>query len=155
MNFLEQLANEWYSYKGCFVRSNIKFDKRAIGGYDGEIDVVAFNSIDNTLVHIEASMDADSMETRIVKFNRKFRLNIDAYNELLQTNATAIRKLAVVGTSKTRIEFGNEIEHITVPDFVNEITVRLKDIDPMKAAVPEGLPLLRAIQFSNYYIVRV
>jgi len=24
MNFLEQLAAEWYAYNGCFVRTNVK-----------------------------------------------------------------------------------------------------------------------------------
>ncbi len=43
MNFLEQLVAEWYAYKGYFVRTNIKFGKRIRGGYEGEMDVVAFD----------------------------------------------------------------------------------------------------------------
>ena len=42
MNFLEQLITEWYGYKGFFVRNNVKYGKRAGGGYEGEMDVVAF-----------------------------------------------------------------------------------------------------------------
>jgi hypothetical protein len=152
MNFLEQLANEWYSYTDHFVRNNIKFDKRPNGGYNGEIDVIAFNYKENQLIHIEASMDANQNEKRVIGFNKKFRLTLGEYNELLKTEATNIKKIAIVGISKTAIDFGNGIQHITVPDFVNNITNRIKNIDPMKAAIPEGFPLMRAIQFSNYYI---
>jgi hypothetical protein len=60
MNFLEQLIGEWYEYTGCFVRTNIKFGKRSAGGYEGEIDVAAFDPRTKCLIHIEASTDADS-----------------------------------------------------------------------------------------------
>ena len=40
-NFLEQLVAEFYEYKGYFVRRNILVGKRAKGGYECELDVVA------------------------------------------------------------------------------------------------------------------
>ena len=41
-NFLEQLVREWYEYQGYFVRQNVNVGKRAKGGYECELDIVAF-----------------------------------------------------------------------------------------------------------------
>ena len=60
INYLEQLVAEWYEYQGCFVRRNIHVGKRPKGGYECELDLVAFNPALRHLVHIEPSMDADS-----------------------------------------------------------------------------------------------
>jgi hypothetical protein len=43
MNHLEALAAEWLNYNHYFVRSGVKVGKRARGGWDGELDVVAFH----------------------------------------------------------------------------------------------------------------
>ncbi len=42
MNFLEQLVAEWYRYTGHFVRTNVRFEKRAKGGWAGEMDILAY-----------------------------------------------------------------------------------------------------------------
>ncbi len=34
MNFLQQLASEWYRHEGYFVRTNVKALKRLKGGWD-------------------------------------------------------------------------------------------------------------------------
>ena len=44
-NYLEQLVAEWLEYQGYFVRRNVLVGKRAAGGYECELDVVAFNPI--------------------------------------------------------------------------------------------------------------
>ena len=59
-NHLEQLIAEWYEFKGYFVRRNVHVGKRTKGGYDCELDVVAFNPCEKKLVHIEPSLDAHS-----------------------------------------------------------------------------------------------
>ena len=71
-NFLEQLVAEWYQYQDYFVRTNIRVGRRAKGGHEGELDVVAFNPTLGKLVHIETSMDADSWDQREKRFKRKF-----------------------------------------------------------------------------------
>ena len=60
MNFLEQLIAEWYEYQGYYVKRNIRVGKLPKGGYEEELDIVAFHPEKNSLVHIEPSMDADS-----------------------------------------------------------------------------------------------
>ena len=58
VNHLEQLVAEWYEYQGYFVRKNVLVGKRAKGGYECELDIVAFNPATKKLVHIEPSLDA-------------------------------------------------------------------------------------------------
>lgn len=42
-NHLEQLVAEWYEHSGYFVRRNVLVGLRRNGGYECELDVVAFN----------------------------------------------------------------------------------------------------------------
>lgn len=71
-NHLEQLIAEWYEYQGYFVRRNILVGKRAKGGYECELDIVAFHPLTKHLVHIEPSLDANSWAVREARFKRKF-----------------------------------------------------------------------------------
>lgn len=71
-NHLEQLVAEWYEYQGYFVRRNIKVGRRAKGGYEGELDIVALHPERSHLVHIETSLDTLSWERREERFRRKF-----------------------------------------------------------------------------------
>lgn len=64
MNFLESLASEWYAIQGYFVRTNIKANRRSNGGYNNEIDVLAFLPATGKLVHLETSWDALTWEKR-------------------------------------------------------------------------------------------
>jgi hypothetical protein len=72
MNHLEQLVGEWYEFSGYFVRRNIMVGPRAMGGWECELDVVAYNPEINHLVHIEPSLDASSWMIREERFSRKF-----------------------------------------------------------------------------------
>lgn len=71
-NYLEQLIAEWYEYKGYFVRRNVLVGKRAKGGYECELDVVAFHPEAKHLVHLEPSMDANSWAEREKRYRKKF-----------------------------------------------------------------------------------
>ena len=154
MNFLEQLVAEWYAYKGFFVRTNIKFGKRPAGGYEGEIDVAAFNPRTKHLIHIETSTDADSWAERKSRFVKKFENAKQYYAEIFDFQLKIVECKAIVGFSQktlNQIDFGNDIHVVLVPQFIQEITRELSRSSPMQAAVPEGYPLLRAIQFVVAY----
>ena len=71
-NFLEQLVAEWYEFQGYFVRRNVLMGKRAKGGYECELEIVAFHPTGKRLVQVEPSMDADSWEVRERRYHRKF-----------------------------------------------------------------------------------
>jgi hypothetical protein len=154
VNFLEQIAAEWYAYQEFFVRTNIKFGRRQAGGYEGEIDVAAFNPKTKHLIHIETSTDADSWTERRRRFRKKFDDATRHYKEVFDFEFDSVEKRAVVGFSKKtlrQIDFGTDIQVTLVPDFIRELVQSIGRFSPMQAAVPEGYPLLRAIQFAIFY----
>lgn len=153
MNFLEQLAAEWYEYKGYFVRTNVKFGKLSHGGWKGEIDVVAYEPKTREFIHIQTPTDADSWDKRKGRFCRKFHDAAKFYSELFSFQISKVRKLAFVGFFKPKIKpnFGDSIDVILVPEFIQEITNELRKKNPMQDAVPENYLLLRAIQYSAFY----
>ena len=124
MTFLEQSVAGWFSYKGFFVRTNIKFGRRPAGGYTGEIDVAAFDPKTGNLIHIETSTDADSWAERKRRFNRKFSDAERHYKDIFDFKFRDVKRLAIVGFSRklsAQVDFGNRIEVVLVPQFMQEI----------------------------------
>lgn len=72
-NHLESLVAEWYEFNGYFVRRNVKVGRRPQGGYECELDVVAFSPEKNSIVHVEPSLDADTWQERERRYAKKFR----------------------------------------------------------------------------------
>lgn len=71
-NHLESLVAEWYEFRGYFVRRNVQVGKRPKGGYECELDIVAFNPEQGSLVQVEPSLDADSWAKRDARYQKKF-----------------------------------------------------------------------------------
>jgi len=154
MNFLESLAAEWYAIQGYFVRTNIKTNKRHNGGYNNEIDVLAYCPAKGELVHLETSWDALTWKAREERYlTKKFVFSLEDYVQILGKMPTSLRKRAIIGTSKTQPKdtWGEDIEVTTVPNFVAEIAADMKNRHPMRDAIPETLPRLRAFQFAMAY----
>ena len=150
-NFLEQLAAEYYSHMDYFVRTNVKYGLRKKGGYEGEMDVVAFHSESLTLLHIETSMDADSCEKRKSKFQKKFSTAHEYYHRLFKFEIKKIEKMVVVGFSPPREDFWSVAPIKSIPDFIGEVAEYVEQFHPINHAVSENYPLLRAIQFTTHY----
>jgi len=150
MTFLEQFVAEWYEYAGYFVRSNVRTRKRTKGGFDVELDVLAYDLPNNTLLHVETSGDADSWAERKRRFlTKKFILTRKEYQAIIGCKVNKIRKIAIVGytrSTKTNLDWGQDIEVILIPDFMKRIAEKLRSQYPAHEAVPEGFPLLRAVQ---------
>jgi hypothetical protein len=168
MNFLEQLAAEWYEYQGYFIRTNVKFGRRKRGGYVGEMDVICYKIEIQDFIHIEASTDSDSWLDRKKMFERKFTDARRYYMEIFPFKKMSVRprQVALVGFNlnpslkasswKSSAPSGSpwgdiEIEILYIPEFLEQINIELKNKDPQKDAIPETYPLLRAIQYSAFY----
>ncbi|MCK5580901.1 MAG: hypothetical protein KAJ18_06470 [Candidatus Omnitrophica bacterium] len=153
MYFLEQLVAEWYAYKGFFVRTNMKYGKRKKGGYEGEIDVAAYDPRDKKIIHLEISTDANSWSERKQRFQKKFLTAEKYYKSLFDFEFKEVSKVAVVSLSrpKGKIDFGNNIELFLIPDLIAEIRSEMQKFDVTQSAIPEGYPLLRAIQYSVWF----
>ena len=154
MNFLESLASEWYATRGYFVRTNIKANRRGKGGWDNELDVLAYDPQSGELVHLETSWDALSWDKREDRFlTKKFVFSDEQYAEIAGTTPSRIIKRAIVGTSRTQPKerWGTDIEVTTAPNFIAEISEEIKKKHPMRDVIPETYPCLRSFQFVLAY----
>ena len=154
MNFLESLAAEWYAIQGYFVRTNIKTNRRSNGGYDNEIDVLAYLPSSGELVHLETSWDALSWEKREERYlTKKFVFSSEQYAGIVGVSPVNIQKRAIIGTSRSQPKeiWGGDVEVTTVPNFIAEITKDIKLRHPMRDVIPETYPCLRSFQFALAY----
>jgi len=141
MNFLEELAAEWYAFNGYFTRTNIKFGKRELGGWTGEIDVLAYKPSTAELVHIEISGSAESLTKHKARFlSKKFIVGRKIYTEIAGGEIKVLRKVAIGGWARNPKDVGNDwgdVEPMGVPQFIEGITEALGKINPLKRAIPE------------------
>lgn len=161
MNFLETLTAEWYEYNGYFCRTNIRFGETGHGGHIGEMDAVAYHPKTKEFIHVECSTDSWSWVEKRAVFIKKFEKAERYYREKFPFERGAVRKIAITGFSKPRhnseqkMNFGNGIETILVPDFVTTISSELSKKDPWNVGINESsYPLLRSIQFGTFYLLR-
>lgn len=157
-NFLEQLVAEWYEYQGYFVRRNVPVGRRTKGGYECELDVVAFNPAKRHLAHIEPSMDAESWETRERRYRKKFEAGRKYIPGLFPgfDVPQEIEQIAI-------LVFASKVNHPTlgggkvllVPELMREIMEDLSDKKIAANAVPEHHALLRTLQFVVEYRKKV
>jgi hypothetical protein len=152
-NFLEQLVAEYYSHLGYFVKTNVKFGLRDRGGWEGEMDVVAYHPESLTLLHIETSMDADSWEQRYKRFKRKFSTAESYYREIFKFEIKKIKKMAIVGLGipQQQPDLWKIVPVKYIPYLIQEITDHLSQYSPLTHAISENYPLLRAMQFAIHF----
>lgn len=151
MNHLEQLVAEWYEYRGYFVRRNVQVGKRQSGGYECELDVVAFHPEKQHLVHVEPSMDAHPWEKREQRYSKKFEAGRKHIPSLFGGLAlpTQIEQIAVLGfASNANVKTLGGGRIMTAAELFAEIVSSIAGKRFAKAAVPEMYPLLRTIQFA-------
>ncbi|MWV18012.1 hypothetical protein F3I16_18385 [Pseudomonas sp. L-22-4S-12] len=151
MNHLEQLTSEWYEYRGYFVRRNVLVGKRAKGGYECELDVVAFCPQRQHLVHIEPSMDAHTWAKREARYEKKFEAGRKYIPGIfsgitLPKNIEQIALLGFASNANVKTLAGGRI--MTSADLLAEITAEIGNLRIAQAAIPEQYPLLRTIQFA-------
>jgi hypothetical protein len=154
VNHLEQLVAEWYEYNGYFVTKNVLVGKRPNGGYECELDIVAFNPKTKKLVQIEPSLDAHSWEKREARFEKKFKAGKKFIPDLFKgvDLPTEIEQIAIfVFASKINKKeiAGGRI--MLVDELLKQIVASLSGKRIDKEAVPEQYSLLRMIQFITHY----
>jgi hypothetical protein len=128
--------------------------KRAKGGYECELDVVAFHPEKKHIVQIEPSMDAGSWAKREIRYKKKFDAGkkyipklfkgFDLPNEIEQI------ALFVVGDKVAHQTIGGG-NIAVIKELLDEIYLELSHKSILKSAVPEQFPLLRSFQFACEY----
>lgn len=149
-NYLEELVAEWYDYRGYFVKRNIWVGKRRAGGYECELDIVAFHPGTKHLVHIEPTHDALPWKKREARFRKKFEAGRKYIPSLFPGTdlPKKIEQICLLG-------FGSNVNHqtlaggkvITVADFLEEILTGIGKHSLHRKAMSENHPLLRTFQF--------
>ena len=153
-NHLENLIKEWFEYRGYFVRTNVQVEKRARGGYDAELDIVAFDPKSGKVVHLEPSLDALSWEKREARFRRKFDAGRKHIHRLLaglplSGELDQVAVLVFAATAGRESIGGGRIMHAS--ELLAEILLDLRSKRLAKQAVPEHWPLLRTLQYVCEY----
>lgn len=72
MSHLEDLVVEYYDWLGYLIKRNIKVGRLSHGGWEMELDVIAYHPQTDHLIHLEPSLDADSWGRREIRFEKKF-----------------------------------------------------------------------------------
>lgn len=150
MNYLEELVAEWYEFNGYFVRRNVRVGKRPKGGYEGELDVVAFHPEEKRLVHIEPSMDALAWAKREERFRKKFEAGRRHIPSLFRglNIPKEVEQIALLqfASKKNRDRLGGG-KLMLVSEFLVEMLRDLRKHSVASNAVPEDKPILRTLQF--------
>ena len=149
-NYLEQLVSEWYEFQGYFVRRNVLVGKRKEGGYDCELDVVAFHPESKELVHIEPTMDADSWKKRETRYKKKFACGKKHIPKLFSGVATPtqIKQIALfgyMGRNPRRTLAGGQVK--TLRELLKDISHKLESHRTAENIVPERFTILRTMMF--------
>lgn len=159
MSHLEDVIAEYYDWKGYLVKRNVKVGRLSHGGWEMELDVIAYHPLTHHLVHIEPSIDAHSWTVRTARFAKKFGAGekyifTDVFTWL--DPSTPIERIAVlVSRPKGRDDLcGGKIK--SVDELMREVRSDVAQCGiAAKNAIPEQYPHLRTIQFvvSGYYRV--
>jgi hypothetical protein len=151
VNHLEQIVAEWLEYQGYFVRRNAKVGKRKKGGYECELDIVAFHPGKKRLVHYEPSTDTNSWAKRESRYRKKFEAGRKHIATLFDgvIIPDQIEQFAVFlyGSDSVHKEVGGG-KIIMMDDLVKQITDDLRTKPIAKAIVPEQFALLRVLHLA-------
>lgn len=153
-NHLESLVAEWYEFRGYFVRRNVQVGKRAKGGHECELDIVAFHPEQRSLVQVEPSLDSDSWAKREVRYKRKFEAGRRHIPGLFRGMRipTHIEQIALFvyggGDDRTQLAGGRVM---FIREFMTDVYEGIADRRLASAAIPEQFPNLRTLQFAAQY----
>jgi hypothetical protein len=150
MNHLEKLVSQFYQWRGYLVRNNVKVGALPRGGWEGELDVVAYHPQVGHLIQIEPSLDAHPWTQREARFRKKFELGRryicqDVFPWLAPT--TPIEQVAILATASRRQLGGGKV--VSVDEFIATVKDAISKRGPLrKHAIPEEFDLLRTLQLA-------
>lgn len=154
INFLEQLAYEYYQILGYFVIKNRKIAIRAAGGWDGELDVVAIDVMRKKVVHVECGAGRKSRAETKSRLEKKFALAKQHIHQLVPWDERQfeLEQVALVDSRKRRSAFRVDgAKTMTSKGFVEDCIDVVRAYIERGTVVPETYPILRTIYFVHLY----
>ena len=156
MSHLEDLLCEYYQWQGYTVCRNVKVGRLKHGGWEGELDIVAYHPGTRELLHLEPSIDGHSWSKREERFKRKFEAGRKYLKDVFPwlDGSVVLSQVAVLvsgGGSRTQLA-GGKLR--TIDEIVKEICEKVHKEGLMcSRAIPEQYRLLRTIQLvqCGYY----
>lgn len=157
MSHLEDLIAEYYDWQGYLVKRNVKVGRLVHGGWEMELDLIAYHPHTDHLIHLEPSIDADSWDKRQRRFSKKFGAGekyifSDVFT-WLDVDTPMDRVAVLVSHPKGRDTLaGARIQ--SIDELAAEIRSKIGGRGIMaRNAIPEQYPLLRTIQLflSGYH----
>jgi hypothetical protein len=157
MSHLEQLLAEYHEWLGRVVKCNVKVGKRARGGYEMELDIVAYDPQATRIIHVEPSLDALSWAKREARYAKKFEAGRkyilpELFPWLPAETPIEQRAVLISAADNRRTLAGAQV--CSVDELIAEIksAVSCKGV-ASRAAISEHYPLLRTIQLvvCGYY----
>ncbi len=153
-NYLEQLLAEWYQFSGYFVRQNVLVGRRSNGGYECELDIVAFHPKTKHILHIEPSMDCHPWHKREQRFRKKFeagRKHIPKIFDGFELPPEIDQRALLVYASKETYQIIGGAKIVLIHELLSEIITEIRKRDLINNAIPEHFTILRTIQFIAKY----
>lgn len=157
MSHLEDIIAEYYDWKGYLVKRNIKVGRLSHGGWEMELDIIAYHPHTGHLVHLEPSIDAHSWAMREQRFTKKF----GAGEKYIFTEVftwldpkTPLESIAVLVSHPKNRDHLAGAKIMSVDELVSEIRKEIIESGIVaKNAIPEQYPLLRTMQMTHngYY----
>jgi len=153
MSHLEDLIAEYYDWKGYLVKKNIKVGRLSHGGWEMELDVIAYHPHTGHLIHLEPSIDAHAWSMREQRFKKKFgsaRKYIFAEVFTWLDKNTQLEQVAVLVSHPKGRDTLSGGKIISIDEFVATVRSEIMEQGKVaKNAVPEQFPLLRTLQLSH------
>lgn len=152
MSHLEDLIAEYYDWKGYLIKRNVKVGKLDHGGWEMELDVIAYNPHTEHLIHLESSIDAHSWDTRVRRFTKKFNSSKKyIFKEVFTwlSPSTKVEEVAVlILHPKNRHELAGA-RIMSIDELMSEIGKDVKACGIVaKNAISERYPHLRTLQLA-------
>ena len=156
MEYLQQLATEWYEYQGYFVHTDLWVGLEADGSYECDLEVVAFHPIRRHLLHIEPSLDLLSWKDKEEHFQIKFAAGRKYLHRMFGNEPRIhFEQLALVSATEQLPHTIAGAKLVRVSDLLGEIFAALSAFPISEWLVPEQWPLLRTLQFVAAYRDRI
>ena len=157
MSHLETLIAEYLDWQGFLVKRNTKVGKLGHGGWEMEIDIVAYHPKSKLLVHYEPSIDALTWEKREHRYKKKFEAGRKYIFKEIFPWLEPLIKLRQVAVFVNHPKGRNTIaggDILSIDEVMAEIRHKVLASGKMaKNAIPEQFSLLRTLQLSHagYY----
>jgi len=153
MTHIEDLLAQYLDWKGYVVKKNVKVGRLKHGGWQMELDIVAYHPPTQDLVHYEPSLDADSWKKREERYRKKFSAGRKYIRSKVfgwLPKGTRLRQIAVFNTHpQNRHKIAGGILQ-SVDELMAEIRRAIVKQGLMnRNAVPEQFAHLRTLQLSH------